>query len=221
MNQFYWVCAVLGGTVIVCQFLLGLLGFGEHHDLDGSGGDIDHGLGGHDAGGHDASAHDGGGHDGSGHDGAVGQDSLSSWFVGVLSFRTVIAGITFLGLTGLAAHAQGVHPAGSLALALAAGTTALYAVAWTMRSLSRLRADGTARIRNAVGSPAVVYLAVPGHRAGKGKVTVSLQNRTMEYAALTDHDALPTGASVQVVAIVDSETVAVEAAPVVEEPNHA
>ena len=51
METFYTLCAVIGGTVLVCQFLLTLLGLGGGHDGGG-----DHGF---DAG------HDGGtGHDG-------------------------------------------------------------------------------------------------------------------------------------------------------------
>lgn len=209
MTTLFLISAALGGTIFVCQFLLGLAGLGDHHDLGGDGVDFDHGFeaGGHDVGDHDASGHDGG------HDHELGDESATSWFVGVLSFRTIVAGMTFFGLAGLAADAHGAHPAGSLAIAIASGVTALYAVAWTMRALSRLRADGTVRIENTVGTTGVVYLAIPGYQGGKGKVTVTVQNRTMEYEAVTNRTALPTGATVRVVAVVDSETVAVESVP--------
>ncbi|MBL8794705.1 MAG: hypothetical protein JNM56_12430, partial [Planctomycetia bacterium] len=29
----YLACALIGGTLLLCQFVLGLLGFGEHHDV--------------------------------------------------------------------------------------------------------------------------------------------------------------------------------------------
>lgn len=211
MNRLYSLCMLFGGTICVFQFLLGLVGFGEHHDTGGHGFDVDHDLSTdteHAAGDHHAGSADG---SDSAHGGA--DDSLTSRFIGVLSFRTIIAGMTFFGLGGLAAEAQGAHPVGSLAVALLAGGAALYVVAWTMRSLSRLRADGTVRIRNAVGQSGVVYLTIPGRRAGRGKVTITLQNRTMEYEALTEQSELPTGATVRVVAVIDPETLAVEAAP--------
>lgn len=195
MDQLYLISAVLGGTIFVCQFLLGLIGVGADHDLAGDHGGFDHGL-------------DAGDHGGTG-DHELAHDSASSWFLGVLSFRTVVAGLTFFGLGGLTAQAHGAHPAGSLGTALVSGVGALYAVAWTMRLLARLRADGTARVENAVGLPAVVYLNIPGRKFGRGKVTVTVQNRTMEYDALTAKDELPTGAAVQIVAVVDPETVEV------------
>ena len=58
MEQFYQVCAILGGTIFAGQFLLSLLGLAGDHDITGdSGGD-----------------HFGGDHSvGSGHDGAGGE----------------------------------------------------------------------------------------------------------------------------------------------------
>jgi tRNA A-37 threonylcarbamoyl transferase component Bud32 len=190
MTQVYNVCAVLGGTLLVCQLLLSLFGFGHHHDL---GGDAGHDLGGHDH---------GGGHD-------VEHEAQSSWFVGVLTFRTVVAALVFFGLAGRAASAADLEPGPSLALALAAGAAALFGVAWMMRSLYRLRSDGSVRIERAVGRSGSVYLSVPGHRAGVGKVLLNVQNRTVEYQAVTAHEALPTGTPVTVLAVVGPDTVEV------------
>jgi hypothetical protein len=131
----------------------------------------------------------------------------------MLSVRTVVAGLIFFGLGGLAANASGAHPFGSLVIAGTCGFAALYIVGWAMRLLMRLRADGTVRIENALGRQAAVYLTIPGHRTGKGKITVTVQNRTMEYEAETEHDALATGSTVQVVAITGPDTVDVNPVP--------
>src|SRR6266542_2153923 len=144
----YLTCALAGGTLLVCQFLLGLLGLGDHHDAVG-----DHDV--HDAGGHDAHGH--GDH-----------DSHNSWFVG-----------------------------------------ALFGVAYLMRSLHRLKADGTVRIERAVGQNGTVYLTIPAQKAGVGKVTLSLQNRTVEYQAVTPHQQLPTGSKIVVTAVLGPDTVEV------------
>ena len=63
MEMLFVICAVLGGTLLVAQFALGLLGFGHEgfdHDI---GGDVGHDFGGpsfgeHSFGGHDAGSHD-------------------------------------------------------------------------------------------------------------------------------------------------------------------
>jgi len=222
MEQFYAFCAIVGGIVFVGQFLFSLIGLGAAHDMDGDGGHFggDHFGGDHaDAAGHEVDGH---GPGGDGHHGeAPGHESATWRFLGVLSLRTVIAGVTFFGLAGLAANASGVSPFGALVIAGAAGISALYLVAWIMRGLMKLRSDGTARIQNAVGQTATVYLTIPGHRAGKGKITVTVQNRTMEYEAETDSDTLPTAAPVQVVGVVDAETVAVVPAPEPARSSHA
>jgi len=76
----------------------------------------------------------------------------------------------------------------------------------------QLKADGTQRIDRAVGNTGTVYLSVPANQEGTGKVTVKVQNRTVEYLAVTRHQALATGTPVQVVAVVGPDTV--EVAPV-------
>ncbi|MBI1914766.1 MAG: hypothetical protein HYS12_08520 [Planctomycetes bacterium] len=187
----YLTCALAGGTLLVCQFLLGLLGLGDHHDAVG-----DHDV--HDAGGHDAH----GGHD--------DHDTHNSWLVGVLTFRSLVAALTFFGLAGLAATVNfNQEPPLSLAIALAAAALALFGVAYLMRSLHRLKADGTVRIERAVGQNGTVYLTIPAQKAGVGKVTLTLQNRTVEYQAVTPHQQLPTGSKIVVTAVLGPDTVEV------------
>ena len=178
----YLFCAIGGGTLLVCQFLLGLLGMGHH-----------------DAGGHDLH-----------HDAHTGDHDHGSWFVGVLSFRSLVAGVTAFGLAGMTATVNiGLEPLPAFALALAGGVGVLYLVAYLMRMLHRLKSDGTARIERAVGQPATVYLTIPAAKAGVGKVTLSLQNRTVEYQAMTPHQQLPTGAKVVVTGVLGPDTVEV------------
>src|SRR5260370_31014759 len=88
MDPAYLLCALVGGTLVICQFLLTLLGLGGHHDAGG-----DHDISGHDAGGHDASGHD------TDHDQHV-HSSAASWFLSVLTFRTLTAGVAFFCLPG-------------------------------------------------------------------------------------------------------------------------
>jgi hypothetical protein len=191
METIYLASALVGGTLLVCQVVFALFGFGDHHDVDG-----------HDLGGHDF------------HPGGADHDHGAAWFVGVLTFRTLVAALTFFGLAGMAATSRELGAPHALAVAVAAGAAALFLVAFLMRGLYGLRAEGTARIERAVGKSGTVYLTVPGRKAGVGKVTLSLQNRTVEYQAVTAQDDLPTGAKVFVLAVVAPDTV--EVAPVPE-----
>ena len=203
MEIVYGICALVGGTLLVCQFLASLVGFGDHHDVDGHDFHDFHADGAHDAD-HD---HDQGHH-------------TQSWFVGVLSFRAVVAALTFFGLAGLAGNASGWDQPMTLAVALAAGAGAVFLVAALMRTLHKLRAEGTARIERSVGKSGTVYLTVPAQKAGVGKVTLSLQNRTVEYQAMTSRQELPTGAKVVVVGVISPDTVEVLPATEPERISH-
>lgn len=212
MFWLFVVCAVLGGTVMLCQMVLTLIGLaGDSFDVD-AGGDFDHGMDhGFDAGSagdaHDvAMAHDGVHADHTDH------SHGSTWLFKVVSFRTLIAAMTFFGLTGLAADSAQFGPVSTFALATAAGAAAMYGVYWMMQWLVRLRSEGTVRVQRAIGREGTVYLRIPGERSGEGKVTLDLQNRTVECSAITAGPELPTGAKIVVVGLVSQDTLEVEAA---------
>lgn len=193
METIYLICAVLGGVLIVCQFLMSMLGMSGDHEM----------------GGHDVHIESGDHHIGHDH-GDHAHESFSHWLVGVLTFRTVVAAITFFGLAGLIGLDKEWPPFTTLLVSLAAGAGALFLVAGLMKTLHRLKADGTVRIERAVGTTGTVYLRIPGKKAGTGKVTLKVQNRTVEYQAVTSRDELPTGAKIVVVGIVSPDTVEVE-----------
>ena len=151
----------------------------------------------------------GGDHD-TDHD--TGADHGGNWFLGALSIRTAAAALTFFGLGGLTAIYYGANEPATLGVAIGSAVAAFYAVAFIMQSLHGLKAEGTVRIDRAVDRTGSVYLRVPGSRTGLGKIHLSIQNRTVEYQAVTAGPELPTGTAVRVVAVVNSDTVEVTAA---------
>jgi hypothetical protein len=217
MTSVFVICAALGGTILVCQVLLGLLGLGGDAFHGDAGGGFDADVGSTDVhldlsgGDHDLGAGHGDGH-GDGTHGESEHPYYVARLFGVLSFRSVVAALTFFGLSGLAAQSAGASRPTVFLVALGAGAAALYGVYFLMRSLYSLKHEGTAHIERAVGRPASVYLRIPGQNSGTGKIQLNLQNRTMEYLAVTVGDAIPTGARVVVSSIVNPTTVVVEAA---------
>jgi hypothetical protein len=201
MYSIYLTCFLIGATLMVGQILLGILGLGHH----GDGADHDF----HDTGGHDGH---GDSHDADDHQ--HGHESYVTWFASVLTVRALIAALTFFGLVGLAGTQRWPEEgATTLVVAVAGAVGALLLVASLMRTLHKLKADGTVHIDRTIGKNGTVYLTIPGWRAGVGKVTVTVQNRTMEYQAVTTHNELPTGAKVVVTAVVNSDTVEVLPVP--------
>ena len=184
METLFLVCAGVGGTLLLLQVLAGAFGIGGDH------GDPGHHDFGHD---HDA-----------GHDHGDG-----NWFLGLLTFRSVCAAVAFFGLGGLTAGYYGLPDTARMATAALSGFAALYLVATLMKSLYRLKADGAVRIGHAVGRTGTVYLRVPAHKAGPGKVTLNLQNRTVELEAFTAAAELPTGTPIRVVAVLGPSSVEV------------
>jgi hypothetical protein len=187
LTWLFLICAIVGGTVLVCQFVLTLVGLGGDHGFDVSH-DVSTDIG------HDLSA-DGTGHDAHGNHG-------SSWLFGVISFRTLVAAAAFFGLVGLAAESANQSAGVSLLLATAAGIGAMYGVHWIVRTMGRLGEDGTVRIHSALGQEGTVYIPIPAGKAQAGKIQLRLQNRLVEYEAVTGGpDRLATGTKVRVVGI--------------------
>lgn len=195
MAVLYVSCAAIGGTILLLQFLMTVIGLGgDALDLDLPD-DIDADV--------DVSVDTDFGADGADH------HVNSSWLFGVISFRTVVAALTFFGIAGMAGRSAELPPFQTLLLAVASGAAAMYAVYWIMEMIKSLQSDGTTRVGLAVGAHGSVYVTIPAEETGLGKIQIELQERTVELAALTDGNALPPGNRVVVTEIVDSETVRV------------
>lgn len=137
------------------------------------------------------------------HDAEVAGDALN-----LLSLRALAAGALFFGLAGmLAGRAWYALPA-----ALAAGLAATLAVAVASRALMRMESDGSVQMSRAVGATGQVYLRIPAGRSERGKVHVTVQGRTVECQAVSEH-ALPSGTPVLVVDVVGPDLVEVVPSP--------
>lgn len=180
LRMIYIGCATAGLAALGLQIVLSLFGFGDHDGADAHAADLH-------------TDHDGGG---------IGGLSL-------LSVRALASFLAFFGLTGWWLSASG---AGGLTSALAAslaGAVVMVAVAWLASQQRRLDVQGNLDPTNAVGLTATVYLRVPAHGHGQGKIHVKVQGRTAEMTALSDGPELPTGALVRVVRLVSPDTVSV------------
>ncbi len=193
MDAVFMVCAAIGCTVLIAQFVLTLIGLGgETFDIDMPG-DIDFDTDfDTDFGGVDASHVD------------------STWLFGMISFRTVVAALAFFGLAGLGAQAAGASVFSQWLVAVADGLAAMYGGYFLLQSLKHLKSEGTPRIARTVGKHGTVYTTIPADDSAAGKIQINLQNRTMEYLAMTSGHALAPGAKVVVTDVITSNTVQVE-----------
>ncbi|MEQ8210055.1 MAG: hypothetical protein RH917_09505 [Lacipirellulaceae bacterium] len=223
LNTIFLITAVVGGTVMVCQFALTVMGLaGDEVDGAGdfsadaevgadfdTGGDVSGDLGDADGGDVDGDHQT---HWSEADDPDVSHPDSSGVFK-IVSFRTMVAAIAFFGMTGAAARSAEIGPAPSILIALAGGFAAMYGTFYLMQSITKLDSSGNEDISNAVGQSATVYVPIPAAQGGMGKVQLSMQNRIVEFKAVTaDAEPLKTGDAVEVISVTSGDTLEVRRA---------
>ncbi len=198
----------------------GLQGTDISHDIGGMhGADISHDIGGmhgadisHDIGGmHGADiSHDYvNTHDGvfEHHDIAHAQpqdfDTLRIFTVqGIVAFFTVFSWSSIAGI------GQGVPSVKSISLGIIMGMVVMYIIAVIIKYSRGLSEDGTFDMKDTLGHQAVVYLPIPPNHTGFGKVNVSVNNRFLEFSAVTEADrTIRTGESVRITDVINDSVV--------------
>jgi hypothetical protein len=192
----YLAAAAIGGTLLACQTLLAAAGFGGHHDADAHPGDpagdssVSHGQTGH------------------------APSTATAWLAGLLTLRSVSAGLTLFGLVGLAGASGGWGWPATPGAALGAGLGGMALTAGLMLALRAMESSGTLPEESAVGARGSVILTVPADRRGAGKVQLTVAGRLLDLPAVTASAVdLPTGTEVVVSALSDADRQTVVVAP--------
>lgn len=181
-ESIYQWMAIIGCTVLVIQVVLQLIGLDSEADVDMDADiDVD-----------------------------VDTDSIhGNWFFGFLSVKTMVAFVGIFGLTGLMLMDTHIGAGMRLLYSTLAGFAAMIVVGYMMKALHNLGHSGTVQLANALGRQGSVYLRIPARGEGRGKITIEIQGRTVELAAITEGEELPTGRIVQVTEVLGDETVKV------------
>ncbi|MDQ3015521.1 MAG: hypothetical protein M3R25_02190 [Bacteroidota bacterium] len=126
-----------------------------------------------------------------------------------LSIRSIIAFFTFFGWTGVLTLNNQISLWMAVILSVAAGSTAMFIVAYLMFKFSQLEQSGTLNLYNALDQTGEVYLSIPGFEKGQGKVHLNVDGRVREIDAITDGDTLKTGSTIKVTGIMDGNVLKV------------
>ena len=183
----YWVVALLASLVFLIQMVLTLVGIGDTDsdvNFDGPG---------------DADLGDGGG------------DTMDTG--GAIQLFTIRNMINFLlGIGWGGVCFWNVIPNRFLlaAVALLCGCLLVTAFLFMFRKLMKLESNGAFDIHEAVGQVATVYIRIPADRSGQGKVQVSFGGSIQELPALTDGEAIPSGAQVRIAGLIGNKVMLVE-----------
>ncbi|MBQ7034498.1 MAG: NfeD family protein [Clostridia bacterium] len=120
----------------------------------------------------------------------------------IFTVRGIIAFLVIFGWVGVVLQEAGLNLFITLPIAAICGFAMMFIIAYLFRSVMKLRSNGTADNRNAVGAAGKVHLTIPPSRTGEGKVHVMLQGAYVERNAVTDEtEAIPTGCEIIVVGV--------------------
>ncbi len=129
----------------------------------------------------------------------------------IFTLRGIIAFFVVFGWVGVVMDSSGAPLYATLPVSIVCGFGMMLLLAIVFKAVMRLRSDGNADNRNAVGTSGKVYLTIPPERRGEGKVNVMLQGAYVERDAVTDEaEPIPTGAEVVVVGTSGQTTLVVK-----------
>lgn len=138
-----------------------------------------------------------------------GQGDSSSAFK-VLSVQSVGAfmmGFGWGGLGGL--KGAGWDPTSSLILGLVVGSGMVWVLGKLLETVYGFQSSGTVLIDWALDAEGSVYIAIPPHKEGRGRVRLVIGDRQRYYDAVTDDEGIESRSRVRVIAVNDDNTVTV------------
>ncbi len=144
----------------------------------------------------------------------TGDTGLFEHEFSALSVRSIIAFFTFFGWTGVLALSNNLNVWLTVLIASVSGLAAMFVVAYMIYKFAQLEQSGTLNLYNALDKPGEVYLTIPAHEKGVGKVHLLVDGRIREIDAVTQGDILKTGTPIKVIDIIDGNVLKVESVPV-------
>lgn len=127
------------------------------------------------------------------------------------TFRNLINFLLGFGWTAIILNSRIKSTFLLVLISVLVGVGLVVAVMYLFKWLSSMQQTGTINLyKSAVDCQGSVYIPIPGHREGEGKVQVTINDSVREYNALTDGDALKTGVQIRIVEVINANTVLVE-----------
>ncbi len=187
-TQIFYCIAIPASLVLLIQTFLTFMGIGDNSDIDTDGVE-------------DFAPENPDGVYGDGDFDDV-TDSQGMNSLRIFTLRGIVAFLVVFGWMGVALDASGVSLFITVPVAFVCGFVMMLSLALIFKAIMRLRSDGNADNRNAIGTAGKVQLTIPPSRSGEGKVHVMLQGSYVERSAVTDeNEAIPTGCEIIVVGI--------------------
>jgi hypothetical protein len=128
----------------------------------------------------------------------------------LFSLRNLINFLLGFSWTGISFYTTIQNKALLVFLAVNIGILFVFLFFFIIRQVQKLAEDNSFAFTDTLHKTAEVYLTIPGHKEGKGKIMVSVKGAYHELEAMTEADTIPTGASVKIVKIENNHILFVE-----------
>jgi len=133
--------------------------------------------------------------------------------IGGLKILTIRGILAFISMGAWTAYimVNWMHPLLASAIGIVVGALSAYLLALAFRATYKLESSGNLDYVNAIGQVGTVYIRVPKSKSGKGKITLTIQERYIEVDAMTEwnQDLMPK-TIVEVIGIEDTTTLIVK-----------
>ncbi len=117
----------------------------------------------------------------------------------MLSLQAIAAFMMGFGWAGLGARLGfGWELIPSLAVGAAGGIALVWLLGLLLKAMYDLEGSGAVDLRRAVGVAGTVYVTVPGRGEGRGQVRVVIDGRDRTLTAVTEGEAIRSGAAVMI-----------------------
>lgn len=128
----------------------------------------------------------------------------------LFSLRNLINFLLGFSWTGISFYSTITEPFLLIIIAVAVGALFVYLFFVIIRVVQRLAEDNSFQINSTLHMTGEVYVPIPGHKNGKGKIMISVKGAYHELEAMTENDAIPSGTVVKVVRIEHQNLLIVE-----------
>lgn len=128
----------------------------------------------------------------------------------LFSLRNLINFLLGFSWTGISFFTSISNKTILILLAIAIGSLFVYLFFLIINQVRKLAEDNSFKLSNTLNRTADVYLTIPGHKKGKGKIMISVNGAFHELDAVTENDSIPSGAVVKVVRIDSNNLLIVE-----------
>ncbi len=144
-------------------------------------------------------------------DSDVETDGTTLFNLKLFSLRGIMAFLSIGGWVGLLMSEIGLATWLAGIIAFVAGAIVAVLIALVYKWFEKIESDGNINIGSAVGKRGTVYIPIPGKGNGRGKVNVTMEDRLVEYDAITEEESpIPTNAAVEVAGVMDETTIIVK-----------